>query len=101
MLNDVAAAKKSRPITHEAFYRLFDAMPRVVRVALWEAVVDWDVRQTAFHLKRGASPVEVVKLIRCEDSHEINAFSGKHYKKHKQGTPHQRARATIQRYAGK
>jgi hypothetical protein len=83
----------------------FDRLPAVVRHALWEAVVEWDPRQSRWdinkRIKRGmpehlAVAIEVEE-IRSADEREVKAFQY-HWPSRFGRYPHVAADATIMRY---
>jgi len=87
-------------------FAAFDRLPTQVRRQLHEAVVPWDPREIAWHIRNllaGGGNLADVALrvadeIRAADIGEVNAFSCRHWKRYGVATPHVRAGGSFQRY---
>ncbi len=89
-------------------YRAYEELPREVRRALQEALVDWcPLRAREWHLhllrQQRLKPAQAVSLlvqtIRRQDQAEVTSFA-RTWPKGASAYPHLAAGATLQRYAG-
>jgi hypothetical protein len=105
---DNSTAAKPRSTLKGDAYRAYEELPRVVRDALQEALVDWcplRAQEWHQHLRRrvGLRPAEaaaaLVQVIRRQDHAEVAAFA-RGWPKGAEAYPHLAAGATLQRYTG-
>lgn len=105
---DNSTAAKPRSTLKGDAYRAYEELPRVVRDALQEALVDWcPLRAQEWHqhlrhrvgLPRAEAAAALVQVIRRQDHAEVAAFA-RAWPKGAEAYPHLAAGATLQRYSG-